>query len=106
METRADNGEGQPGDSPKIITIVRSPLERSWSSYTYNYQKPLIADLRKKDELENKHFSDEYYKNFRYSAYHHSTGSVYRLRTTKDWTVCRFWTLITLFGYRSTKSCH
>lgn len=43
--------EAGPG-TPKIITIVRNPLERSWSSYKYNYKKPVIDSIRKKYDNE------------------------------------------------------
>mmetsp|Transcript_16231 Transcript_16231/g.30699 ORF Transcript_16231/g.30699 Transcript_16231/m.30699 type:complete len:553 (+) Transcript_16231:4385-6043(+) len=64
--------EAGPG-TPKIITIVRSPLERSWSSYKYNYKKPVIDAIRKKyddehadpfmDKLQrtDKCYTDEWY---------------------------------------------
>jgi hypothetical protein len=44
--------EAGPG-TPKIITIVRNPLERSWSSYKYNYTKPVIDTIRKKYDNED-----------------------------------------------------
>ena len=62
MQTNAGNGEGQAVGSPKIITIVRNPLERSWSSYKYNYRQPLIDKLRKKDMKKKENHNDEWYK--------------------------------------------
>ncbi len=32
---------------PKIITIVRNPLERSYSSYNYNYVEPALLKIKK-----------------------------------------------------------
>lgn len=61
MQNIAGNGEGQAVVSPKIITIVRNPLDRSWSSYKYNYQKPLVEKLRKKDIKRNKYHDDDWY---------------------------------------------
>ena len=58
MRSHAGNGVDQPSVSPKIITIMRNPLERSWSSYKYNYHDPLLNNLRKKDSR----LSDEWYK--------------------------------------------
>jgi hypothetical protein len=60
MHSRAGNGNGQPVGSPKIITIVRNPLERSWSSYKYNYRNPLLDNLRKNERAIQNH-SDELY---------------------------------------------
>jgi hypothetical protein len=57
MQSRAGNGEGQKPVSPKIITIVRNPLERSWSSYKYNYMAPLLDQLRKT----NRRRSDDWF---------------------------------------------
>ncbi len=65
MHLYANNGEGQPVSSPKIVSIVRNPLERSWSSYKYNYVVPAIEKLRKHDAKRNDPnapYSDEYYK--------------------------------------------
>ncbi len=61
METKGGNGEGQEVGSPKIISIVRNPLERSWSSYKYNYRQPLLDRLRKEDLKKGKNHSDEWY---------------------------------------------
>ena len=46
MTTKAGNGFNQPMTIPKIITIVRNPLERSWSSYKYNYIQPNLAKVK------------------------------------------------------------
>lgn len=63
MQSHAGNGAMQPLVSPKIITIMRNPLERSWSSYNYNYRVPLLQKLRKKDsKAEAKYSSDEWYE--------------------------------------------
>lgn len=68
MQERAGNGKGQAVGSPKIITIARDPLDRSWSSYKYNYQKPLIDRLRKEDLEKNIHHDTEWYmQNFVFS---------------------------------------
>lgn len=61
MQTKAGNGEGQAPVTPKVITIVRNPLERSWSSYKYNYQQPLIEKLRKDDTKKHTKHSDEWF---------------------------------------------
>jgi len=41
----------KPSSSPtkksKIISIVRHPLQRAWSSYNYNYVQPALTKLRK-----------------------------------------------------------
>jgi len=56
-QTQAEAGSGGdlPAESPKIITIVRNPLERSWSSYQYNYKKPVINKLRSEIEDAESH---------------------------------------------------
>ena len=46
MNNKAGNGYNQPVDMPKIITIVRNPLERSYSSYNYNYIQPNLANIK------------------------------------------------------------
>eukprot|EP00554_Chaetoceros_debilis_P012306 CAMPEP_0194116294 /NCGR_PEP_ID=MMETSP0150-20130528/26507_1 /TAXON_ID=122233 /ORGANISM="Chaetoceros debilis, Strain MM31A-1" /LENGTH=574 /DNA_ID=CAMNT_0038806979 /DNA_START=65 /DNA_END=1789 /DNA_ORIENTATION=+ len=62
MKIFANNGQDQPVSQPKIITIVRNPLERSWSSYKYNYVEPMIEKLSKHDTKKNGvPHSDEYY---------------------------------------------
>lgn len=60
MQSKAGNGQGQPVGSPKIITIARNPLERSWSSYKYNYRNPLLERLRKRERA-MQHHTDEWY---------------------------------------------
>lgn len=60
MRSKAGNGEGQQVSSPKLITIVRNPLERSWSSYKYNYRNPLLEQLRNMERA-NHPRSDEWY---------------------------------------------
>lgn len=47
MKTKAGNGYNQPVSMPKIITIVRDPLERSYSSYKYNYITPNLEKIKK-----------------------------------------------------------
>lgn len=47
MKTKAGNGYNQLVAMPKIITIVRDPLERSYSSYKYNYIRPNLEKLQK-----------------------------------------------------------
>jgi hypothetical protein len=47
MKNNAGNGYKQPVSIPKIITIVRNPLERSYSSYNYNYIQPNLAKIKK-----------------------------------------------------------
>ena len=49
---------GERNETPKIIAVVRNPLERAWSSYNYNYVQPALKKLRKK----RKKLSDEYYR--------------------------------------------
>lgn len=51
---------------PRIITLGRSPLERSYSSYRYNYVAPTIEEMRK-GKLRNRidpNQSDDYYEPF------------------------------------------
>ena len=68
MRSYAGNGIDQPVGSPKIITIMRNPLERSWSSYKYNYRDPLLANLRKRNSTRRAkrdgkiRHSDEWYQ--------------------------------------------
>ena len=62
MQNQAGNGEGQTLVNPKIITIVRNPLERSWSSYKYNYREPLIDRLRRQDLRRKINRTDEWYR--------------------------------------------
>ena len=47
--------------TPKIIAIVRDPLERAWSSYKYNYRTPALSRLRKGKGGVPRHESDNYY---------------------------------------------
>ena len=50
---------------PKIIVVGRNPLERSWSSYKYNYVSPTLEEM-KKGRVPNvqKHQGEEYYEQF------------------------------------------
>ena len=50
MKTKAGNGHNQYLPMPKIITIVRNPLERSYSSYNYNYIQPNLAKIKQNVE--------------------------------------------------------
>ena len=53
--------ERMPG--PKIICVGRDPLDRSWSSYRYNYINPAIEMFRKgKVKGIDPHLTDEEYK--------------------------------------------
>lgn len=68
MNTQAGNGIGQPVALPKIITIVRNPLERSYSSYNYNYIDPTFerikADVEKaRKRLDHKNRSKNSHSN-------------------------------------------
>mmetsp|Transcript_21935 Transcript_21935/g.24965 ORF Transcript_21935/g.24965 Transcript_21935/m.24965 type:complete len:619 (+) Transcript_21935:174-2030(+) len=54
MKNNAGNGENQPVDMPKIITIVRNPLERSWSSYNYNYVRPTVSKMKNRYYISRK----------------------------------------------------
>ena len=49
---------GERNVTPKIIAVVRNPLERAWSSYNYNYVQPALKKLTKS---RNKR-SDDFYK--------------------------------------------
>lgn len=53
---------------PKLLMIGRNPIERSYSSYKYNYVNPLLAHLRvgKEDGIE-KNQPDEYYNQYIFS---------------------------------------
>ncbi len=46
MRNHAGNGQNQPVSTPKIITAVRNPIERSWSSYNYNYVHPTLSKIK------------------------------------------------------------
>lgn len=50
MKNQANNGPQNSNydttTSPKIITLVRDPLERSWSSYNYNYVRLAKSQIR------------------------------------------------------------
>mmetsp|Transcript_16231 Transcript_16231/g.30698 ORF Transcript_16231/g.30698 Transcript_16231/m.30698 type:complete len:578 (+) Transcript_16231:2344-4077(+) len=63
MQSKAGNGQGQPVGAPKIITIVRNPLERSWSSYKYNYRNPLLERLHKAEKYKQPHTDEWYMRN-------------------------------------------
>lgn len=67
MTLRAGNGPNAPTSLPKLITIVRNPLERSWSSYKYNYVTPAIHTLMSKDKARNRIHSEQYYHQFLFS---------------------------------------
>lgn len=54
MHDRASNGIHHNVGSPKIITIVRNPLERSYSSYKYNYRDPLVKKMLAKENSNGK----------------------------------------------------
>ncbi len=51
MKYFAGNGPKQAISMPKIITIVRNPLERSYSSYKYNYIEPNLAKIKNEVKL-------------------------------------------------------
>lgn len=59
MTTKAGNGFNQPMTIPKIITIVRNPLERSWSSYKYNYANPGLEQVKKENPMLSTYMSDK-----------------------------------------------
>jgi hypothetical protein len=79
------SGEASPGYLPypnvvglakkemmgtKIICIGRDPLDRSWSSYRYNYKNPAITAMRngRLEKMGIKHSQpDDYYEQFLYS---------------------------------------
>lgn len=67
MTLRASNGPDALTSLPKLITIVRNPLERSWSSYKYNYVNPAIQMLMSKDKSKNRIHSEQYYHQFLFS---------------------------------------
>lgn len=67
MTYRAGNGPYATTSIPKIITIVRNPLERSWSSYKYNYVTPAIEMLMSKDKTSGKYHHETYYHKFLFS---------------------------------------
>mmetsp|Transcript_11718 Transcript_11718/g.21316 ORF Transcript_11718/g.21316 Transcript_11718/m.21316 type:complete len:616 (-) Transcript_11718:150-1997(-) len=52
------------GSGPKIICIGREPLDRSWSSYNYNYVQPALQTMRKGGGGHNipSRKSDDYYR--------------------------------------------
>lgn len=60
--TQMQNEAGSGSGSPKIITIVRNPLERSWSSFQYNYKRPVINTLRNEFEAESHDFLNVLHK--------------------------------------------
>jgi len=45
----------------KIISIVRDPVQRAWSSYKYNYVRPALIKLKKGWKNYPKGESEEYY---------------------------------------------
>lgn len=49
MKSKAGNGSNQPVNTPKIITAVRNPLERSYSSYKYNYARPGLEQIKQEN---------------------------------------------------------
>jgi len=53
MKNNAGNGHNQPVSTPKIIAIVRNPLERSWSSYNYNYVRPTLNKIKEAKNNQN-----------------------------------------------------
>jgi hypothetical protein len=69
IPNRAGNYDGtsdhieEKGAFPKIITIVRNPLERAWSSYKYNYVQPALDRIKRKHNLRKgeKEKLDDYY---------------------------------------------
>ena len=68
MPKRAGNYDGtsniqEQGAFPKIITIVRNPLGRAWSSYKYNYVQPALDKIKRKNHFKKveKEKPDEYY---------------------------------------------
>jgi len=67
MTVRAGNGPDVPTSLPKLITIVRNPLERSWSSYKYNYVTPTIQKLMSKDKARHLIHPEQYYHQFLFS---------------------------------------
>jgi hypothetical protein len=64
-QTFANSGDHVPKRSPRIISIARNPLERSYSSYNYNYRDPLLKKLREEDEQQNIYHDDEWYMQHR-----------------------------------------
>lgn len=46
MRHQAGNGYQQQVHTPKIITAVRNPLERSFSSFNYNYARPGLKQVK------------------------------------------------------------
>jgi hypothetical protein len=56
---------------PKIIVLGRNPLERSYSSYRYNYVVPTLEHLQSKGDkelgIEHHHRPKEYYEQYLYS---------------------------------------
>lgn len=67
MTVRAGNGLDVPTSLPKLITVVRNPLERSWSSFKYNYVTPTIQKLMSKDKARNLFHPEQYYHQFLFS---------------------------------------
>ena len=68
-----DGGRGNPQippQIPKIIAIIREPLERAWSSYNYNYVDPALTRMRKgirKNKIPRGQTDEYYIKHFIYS---------------------------------------
>jgi len=56
---------------PRIVAIGRNPLERTYSSYRYNYATPTIQEMKRGQFYSSKGipggYSDEYYEQYLFS---------------------------------------